>query len=111
MPPSTILHLDNIVAVLRRSPATVEHHHRHHAVVLTELSLDTRLDRSLRDVIELNVCKNSEVSCFRCLIGQAVKTYDYINRVVLTLPLSVYKGTWTTRSPLVAIHHHDLVCA
>ena len=79
--------------------------------MLTELSFDTRLDRSLRDVIELNMCKNSEVSCFRCLIGQAVKTYDYINRVVLTLPLTVYEGTWTTLSPLVAMHHHDLACA
>ena len=67
-----------------------------------ELSLDTRLDRS---------CKNSEVPCFRCLIGRAVKTYDYINRVVLMLPLSVYEGTWTTLSPLVAMHHHDLACA
>ncbi len=41
----------------------------------------------------------------------AVKTYDYINRVVLMLPLSVYEGTWTTLSPLVAMHHHDLACA
>ena len=40
-----------------------------------------------------------------------VKTYDYINRVVLTLPLTVYEGTWTTLSPLVAMHHHDLACA
>ena len=56
VPPSTIVHLDNTVAVLRRSPASVEHHHRHHAVVLTKLSLNTRLDRSSRDVIELNVC-------------------------------------------------------
>ena len=31
--------------------------------------------------------------------------------VVLTLPLSVYEGTWTTLSPLVAMHHHDPVCA
>ena len=54
--PSTILHLDNIVAELRRSPASVEHHHCHHAVVLTKLSLNTRLDRSSRDVIELYVC-------------------------------------------------------
>ena len=37
--------------------------------------------------------------------------YDYINRIVLTLPLSVYEGTWTTLSPLVAMHHHDLACA
>ena len=25
-----------------------------------------------------------------------MKTYDYINRVVITLPLTVYEGTWTT---------------
>ena len=54
--PSTILHLDNIVAVLRRSPASVEHHHRHDAVVLTELIPDTLLDRSPGIVIEMNVC-------------------------------------------------------
>ena len=61
--------------------------------MLTELSLDTRLDRSSRDVVELNVCKNSEVPYFQCLIGRAMKMYDYINRVVLTLPLPVYEGT------------------
>ena len=76
----------------------VEHQDRHHTVVLAELSLDTRLDRSSRDIIKLNVCKNSKVPCFRCLIGRTVKTYDYINRIVLTLPLSVYEGTWTTLS-------------
>ena len=42
---------------------------------------------------------NSEVPYVRYLIGRIVKTYDYINRVVLTLPLSVYEGTWT-HSPL-----------
>ena len=109
MPPSTIVLLDNIVAVLRRSPATVEHQDRHHAVVLTELSLDTRLDRSSRDVIELNVCKNSELPCFRCLIGRAVKTYDYINRVVLMRPLSVYEGTWT-HSPLLLLCITIILC-
>ena len=25
-----------------------------------------------------------------------MKTYDYINYVVITLPLTVYEGTWTT---------------
>ena len=55
MPPSTIVHLDNIVAVLRRSPATVEHQDRHHAVVLTELLREAFLDWSPRIVIELNV--------------------------------------------------------
>ena len=59
--PSTIFHLGHIVAVLRRSPATVEHQDRHHAIVLTELFPDTLLDRSPGIVIELNVCSNSEV--------------------------------------------------
>ena len=40
-----------------------------------------------------------------------MKTYDYINHVVITLPLTVYDGTQTTLSPLVAMHHHDLACA
>ena len=35
----------------------LQDHHRHHAVVLMELSLDTQLDQSSRDVIELNVCR------------------------------------------------------
>ena len=54
---------------------------------------------------------NSEVTYVRYLIGRIVKMYDYVNRIVLTLPLSVYEGTWTTLFPLVAMHHHDLVCA
>ena len=54
MSSSTVI-LDNIVAVLRRSPATVEHQDRHHAVVLTELFPDILLDRSSGIVIELNV--------------------------------------------------------
>ena len=66
MPPSTKV-LDNIVAVLRRSPATVEHQDRHHAVVLMKLFPDILLDRSTGDVIELNVCKNLEVACVRYL--------------------------------------------
>ena len=52
----TIVLLDNIVAVLRRSPAMVEYQDRHHAVVLTELFPDILLDRSPGIVIELNVC-------------------------------------------------------
>ena len=28
-----------------------------------------------------------------------MKTYDYINHVVLTLPLTVYEGTWTNTLP------------
>ena len=39
-----------------------------------------------------------------------MKTYDYINRVVITLPLTVYEGAWTTLSPLVAMHLLDRSC-
>ena len=35
---------------------------------------------------------NSEVPCFRCLTGRTMKTYDYINRVVITLPLNGLRG-------------------
>ena len=36
---------------------------------------------------------------FGAWIGRIVKTYDYINRVVITLPLTVYEGTWTITLP------------
>ena len=36
---------------------------------------------------------NSEVPYVRYLIGWIAKTFDYINRVKLMLPLSVYEGT------------------
>ena len=38
-----------------------------------------------------------------------MKTYDYINRVVLTLPLSVYEGTWT-HSPLSLLSITMIMC-
>ena len=37
------------------------------------------------------------------MIGRAVKTYDYINRVVITLPLTVYEGTWMLRLELALV--------
>ena len=43
--------------------------------------------------------------------SRAVTTFDYINHILITLPLTVYEGTWTILFPLVAMHHHDLVCA
>ena len=79
--------------------------------MLTKLSLNTLLDRSSRDVTELNVCRTRRCRTFGTWTGRIVKTYDYINRVVLTLLLSAYEGMWTTLSPLVAMHHHDPVCA
>ena len=47
---------------------------------------------------------------FGTWIGRIMKTYDYINRVVITLPLMVYEGMWTTLSPLIAMHHLDGSC-
>uniref|UniRef100_M8D709 Putative disease resistance protein RGA3 n=1 Tax=Aegilops tauschii TaxID=37682 RepID=M8D709_AEGTA len=46
---------------------------------------------SLWDVTELNVCRSRRCRTFGTRIGRIVKTYDYINRVVITLPLSVYE--------------------
>ena len=93
MPPSTILHLGHIVAVLRRSPATVEHQDRHHAVVLTELLPEALLDRSPGCVIELNVCQ--ELGGVGVTVLGSVGSED-----VRLLPLrcanasvAVYKGT------------------
>ena len=67
----TVFHLGHIIAEFRRSPAPVEHHHRHHAVVLPELIYyfaplagSRRLGRH-RDERVLNV----EVPYVRYLIG------------------------------------------
>ena len=47
---------------------------------------------------------------FGARIGWIAKTFDYINRVKLMLPLSVYEGTWTNSPPLVAMHLLDRSC-
>ena len=86
------------------------HHHRHHAVVLTKLSLDTLLDQEFEGRHRAERVQNSEVPYVRCLIGWIEKTFDYINRVKLTLPLSVYEGYVDTLSPLVAMLPLDRSC-
>ena len=72
--------------------------------MLTELSLDPLLDQEFEGRHRAERVQNSEVSYVRCLIGWITKTFDYINHVKLTLPLSVYEGTWTHSRPLVALH-------
>src|SRR3990170_3504733 len=47
---------------------------------------------------------------FGTWIGWIVKTFDYINRANITLPLSVYEGTWTHSPPLIAMHLLDRSC-
>ena len=64
-----------------------------------ELSREALLDQSSWDVIELNMCRSQRCHTFGARIGQIAKTYDYINRVVMTLLLTVYEGTWTTLFP------------
>ena len=61
--------------------------------MLMKLSLGLSWIKSTRDVIELNVCRSRRCRTFGTRIGRIVKTYNYINRVVITLPLSVYEGT------------------
>ena len=79
--------------------------------MLTELSLEALLDREFVGRHRAERVQITEVSYVRYLDRSIVKTYDYINRVVITLPLTIYEGTWTTLSPLVSMHHHDLACA
>ena len=78
--------------------------------MLTELSLDTLLDQEFEGRYRAERVQNSEVPYVRYLIGWIVKTFDYINRVKLTIPLSVYEGTWTHSPPLVAMHLLDSSC-
>ena len=78
--------------------------------MLTDLSLDTLLDKEFEGRHRAERVQNSEVLYVRYLIGWIVKTFDYINLVNLTLPLSVYEGTWTSLSPLVAMHQLDGSC-
>ena len=60
--------------------------------MLTKLSLDLNWIKSTRDVTELNVCIPRRCRTFGARIGQIMKTYDYINRVVITLPLNSLRG-------------------
>ena len=111
MPPSTVFHLGNIIAVLRLIPASVASStpssRRRADGTLPQSSAGSEFVGRHRAERVLN----SKVPYIRYMIGRIMKTYDYINCVVLTLPLSVYEGTWTTLSPLVAMHRHDLACA
>ena len=61
--------------------------------MLTKLSLNTLLDRSSRDVTELNVCRTRRCRTFGTWIGQIRKMYDYFLYVVSMLSLLVYEGT------------------
>ena len=78
--------------------------------MLTELSLEALLDREFVGRHRAERVEIAEVSYVWYLDRSIVKTYNYINRVLITLSLTVYDGMWTILSPLVAMHHHDLAC-
>src|SRR4051812_42818911 len=89
MPPSTIFHLGHIVAVLRRSPASVVHQDHHHAVVLTKLFPESfagsepgERHRAVR-VSRTRRCRSNGAGIGRI----ARRTYDYFLYVVSMLPL------------------------
>ena len=75
-----------------------------------ELSLDPLLDQEFEGRHRAERVLNSEVSYVWYWIGWIAKTFDYINRINLTLPLSVYEGTWTHSPPLIAMHLLDRSC-
>ena len=49
--------------------------------MLTELTLVLNWIKSMRDIIELNVCRTRRCRTFGTWIGWIMKTFDYINRV------------------------------
>ena len=57
--------------------------------MLIKLSLDPLLDQEFEGRHRAKRVLNTEVSYIRYLIGWIVKKFDYINRVIETLPLSV----------------------
>ena len=73
----------------------------------TKLSLDPLLDQEFEGRHRAERVLHSVVPYVRYLIGWIATTFDYINHVKLTLPLSVYEGTWTHSPPLVAMHLLD----
>ena len=60
--------------------------------MLTKLSREAQLDQELVGCHRVERVLNAEVPCVRYLIGRIVKTYDYINHVVITLPLDGLRG-------------------
>ena len=60
--------------------------------MLAKLSLELYWIVSSRDVTELNVCGTRRCRTFGTEGRSIVKTYDYINRVVITLPLNGLRG-------------------
>ena len=109
--PSTIVHLDHIVVVLRRSPASVatssssprrradgtlpqssaglEFEGRHRAERVQEFG------GAVLSVLDWSDCEDVRLHQSRCANASAFGLRGYVD----------------TLSPFVAMHHHDLACA
>ena len=67
--------------------------------MLTKLPLEALLDREFVGRRRAERVQIAEVPYVRYLDRSIVKMYDYINHVVITLPLTFYEGTWTPLFP------------
>ena len=79
--------------MLRRSPASVEHHHRHHAVVLTKLSLDPLLDQELEGCHRAERVLNTEVPYVRYLDRLDHEDVRLLPLCCVNASVAIYKGT------------------
>ena len=86
-------HLGHIVVVLRRSPAPVTSSSPSPRRRANETLPRPQLDQELEGCHRAERVLNTEVPYVRYLDRLDRITFDYINRVIETLPLSVYEGT------------------
>ena len=111
MPPPQISTSVIVFVVLRRSPAEIViHQHRHHAVVLMELSREALLDCEFVGRHRVERVQNSEVPCVRYLDRSDREDVRLHQPRCANASAFGLRGYVDILSPLVAMHHHDLVC-
>ena len=87
----------------------VINHHRHHAVVLTKLSLGLNWIKSTRDVTELNVCRSRRCRTFGTWsVGSQRRSTT--STVFHNSSAFGLRGYVDILSPLVAMHLLDRSC-
>ena len=97
--PSMVYSSSHIHVVLRRSPARITSPSPSPRCRADETLPQHSAGSEFEGRHRAERVQNSEVPYVRYLIGWIAKTFDYINRVNLMLPLSVYEGTWTHFPP------------
>ena len=109
-PPSTIYASSHIHVVLRQIPAQITSPSPSPRRRADKTLTRHLLDQEFKGRHRAERVQNSELPYVRYLIGRNEKTFDYINHIKQTLPLSVYEGTWTHSPLLVAMHLLDRAC-